>query len=86
MTRKTFAQILKEAKIDIRREYDRLYHLFYESELDCINGEKMSLYEMCEEYFMSFPYRGTCLSLEEFNECNGFQFERDPSQFDIDYL
>lgn len=86
MTRKTFAQILKEAKIDIRREYDRLYHLFYEDEIDCINGKKMSLYEICEEYFISFPYRETCLSLDEFNECNGFQFEKDPSQFDIDYF
>lgn len=29
MERRNFAQILKEAKIDIRREYDRLYGLFY---------------------------------------------------------
>ena len=36
--------------------------------------------------FMSFPHRGTCLSLDDFNDFYGFHFEQKPSNFDVDYL
>lgn len=29
MKRKNLEQILKEEKVDLKREYERLYHLFY---------------------------------------------------------
>jgi hypothetical protein len=34
MTRRNFAEILLSAKIDIKREYSRLYELFYKAKDD----------------------------------------------------
>ena len=86
MSRKTFAQILKDANVDIEREYDRLYQLFYKFKIQDISNTAMTLYEICEMDFMSFPHRGTCLSLDDFNDFYGFNFEQKPSSFDVDYL
>lgn len=86
MSRKTFAQILKDANVDIEREYDRLYQLFYKFKIQDISNTAMTLYEICEMDFMSFPHRGTCLSLDDFNDFYGFNFEQKPSNFDVDYL
>ena len=86
MSRKTFAQILKDANVDIEREYDRLYQLFYKFKIQDISNTAMTLYEICEMGFMSFPHRGTCLSLDDFNDFYGFNFEQKPSNFDVDYL
>ncbi len=82
MARRNFAEILINAKIDLKREYSRLYELFYRTKA---NGLK-TLIEQCEESFLDLPYRGTCLSLDDFNEVHGFNFVSQPNEFDIDYL
>lgn len=86
MERKNFAQILKEAKIDIRREYDRLYSLFYLNKSYQINNSVVSLREYCAYYFYSLPFCGTCLTLDDFDDFYGFSFEKNPKDFDLNYL
>lgn len=91
MIRKTFAQILKEAKIDIKAEYQRLYELFYVSEENIIDEGfdifgKPSLENLINSNFISHPLRDTCTSLDDFNRTHGFCFEESPKKFDLNYL
>ena len=60
MARRNFAEILLSAKIDIKREYSRLYELFYKTKDDY--GYKMV--DRCEKYFRFLPFKGRCLSLQ----------------------
>lgn len=83
MERKNLSQILKEAKIDYRREYDRLYQIFYE--LGTGQGDDV-LRDACAKAFWNMPMRGTCLSLDDFDEVYGINFEKDPEDFDLNYL
>ena len=80
--RRNFAEILKTAKIDLLQEYGRLYKLFYDTQDDY----GVSLAKECEKSFLDMPFRGTCLSLSDFNKSYGFDFESNPKNFDIDYL
>ena len=50
------------------------------------NSNRVSAYDELSECFLSFPFRGTCLSLEEFNELHDFHFEKEPTNFKIDEL
>ena len=86
MERRNFAQILKEAKVDIRREYDRLYNLFYLNRTFQLNNSMLSLRDYCDCFFYSLPFRGTCLNLDDFDDFYGFIFERNPASFDLSYL
>lgn len=86
MARRNFAQILKEANVDIRREYDRLYANFYLHEVYNVAGRLQSLREYCGSQFGRFPFRGTCVNLDDFDDFYGFHFEKDPENFDLDYL
>lgn len=83
MERKNLSQILKDAKIDYRREYDRLYQIFYE--LGTGQGDDV-LRDACAKAFWNMPMRGTCLSLDDFDEVYGINFEKDPEDFDLNYL
>lgn len=76
--RKNFAQILEDAKIDIKNEYQKFYDIFYNSKI----GQK-SVYQIIDECFAWFYFRGTCLSLEEFNQQNGFQYDKYPTDITI---
>ena len=82
MARRNFAEILKGAKIDLAREYTRLFNLFYKSK----NDFGHTLYTECENEFLSMSFRGTCVTLEDFNEYYGFNFVAQPNNFDLDYL
>lgn len=82
MARRNFAEILKGAKIDLAREYARLFNLFYESKDDFNN----TLNFTCENAFLDMNFRGTCVSLDDFNEVHGFNFVEQPNDFDLDYL
>lgn len=84
--RKNFAQILKDAKIDIKKEYEKLYQLFFCEELKSQTEKYGSVYNLLEHYFTNFYFRGTCLSLQEFDELNGFSFEKEPPDFNIEIL
>lgn len=79
--RKTFAQVLEEGKVDIFLEYSRLYKLMYSKKY----GSPF-LRERIEETFESIWFRGTALSLDDFDHEYGFNFEENPQDFDITYL
>ena len=86
MERRNFAQILEAANIDIKREYDRLYSSFYLQKIPDMNGNSYSLKEHCAMNFMNVPFRGTCLSLDDFDDFYDIHFEKVPSNFDLNYL
>lgn len=86
MKRVPFSQILKNASIDLRREYDRLYGLFYIQKFQDAVGTGYSLKEWCATSFQRFPFRGTCISLDDFDDFYGYSFEKNPSDFELDYL
>lgn len=80
--RRNFAQVLKAGKVDLRREYSKLYSLFYGTD----DRDDKSLADLISMNFEGFFFRGTCLNLDEFDEVNGFRFVERPQDFDIDYL
>lgn len=80
--RRNFAQVLKEGKVDLKKEYSKLYDLFYGK--DPRDGK--SLADLISLNFEGFYFRGTCLDLGEFDEVHEFRFEEQPKIFDIDYL
>ena len=81
MGRRNFIQVLESAGVDIRREYDRLLDMFY---YDRSYG--LSIADIVGSQFNKIPFRGTCISLADFDETYGFVFKTNPSNFDIDYL
>ena len=85
MARRNFAEILKEAGVNIKAEYDRLYEMFYNKPA-FIARYTNTLNGLCRERFMDFSFRGTCISLNDFNKYYGFDFKPAPFDFDIDYL
>lgn len=86
MERRNFAQILEEAEIIIEREYERLYCSFYRQRIFDGFGSNLSLYEYCQMNFLNIPFRGTCLTLDDFEDFYNIHFDRNPSDFDLDYL
>ena len=84
--RRNFAQILKDAKIDIKVEYQKLYGMLYDRSIQVSNTNRISVYDELSTFFIAFHFRGTCLSLDEFNDLHGFHFEKDPTNFNIDHL
>lgn len=81
MGRRNFVQVLESVGIDIQKEYRRLLTMFYEDQ-----DPFGSVAEEIEEQFHKIPFKGTCISLEDFDETYGFCFEENPPNFDIDYL
>ena len=86
MTRVPFSQVLKNASIDIRREYERLYGMFCIQKFPDSVGNNATLKDYCASTFVNLPFRGTCMSLDDFDDFYGYNFEKIPSSFDIDYL
>lgn len=84
--RRNFAPILKDAKIDVKVEYQKLYGMLYDRSIQVSNTSWISAYDEFSTYFIAFHFRGTCLSLDEFNDLHGFHFEKDPTNFNIDHL
>ena len=85
MERRNFLQVLQEAKIDIKREYDRLYFMFYTQKAS-ISGVNLTLREYCANSFINSTIRGTCISLDDFDDFYNFHFERSPNNLDEVYL
>lgn len=81
MVRRYFSQVLREAGFDIKKEYDKLFTIFNTEDSD-----GSILRDLCERFFLTLPFRGTCISFDEFNKTHGFFFERSPKEFDINYL
>ena len=80
--RRTFVDILKNNKIDIKREYTRLYDAFYKSE----EPTKFSIAEMVDYDFDYVWFKDTCQSLDDFNEEYNIYFVEQPQDFTLDYL
>lgn len=86
MSRITFSQILQKAGTDIRREYDRLYSLFFLQPIPFYGRKDITLRGILANSFLKYPFRGTCISLSDFDNYHGFHFEKEPNVFSIDYL
>ncbi len=68
MARRYFAEIIQNGKFSISDEYAKLYHIFFSS------FENETLYYTCKDNFIRYSFRGTCLSIDEFNLKFGFDF------------
>lgn len=86
MVRIPFSQVLKNASIDIRREYDRLYGMFFLQKFQIDANTNGNMREYCSINFFKFPFRGTCISLDDFDDFYGYNFEKNPRDFNINYL
>lgn len=80
--RRTFAQVLKEGKIDIAAEYNKLFELFYGED----SRDFKSQADVISLNFREYPYRGTCLDIYEFEKYCGYLFMESPKKMDIDDL
>ena len=70
--------ILKENMIDYME-------VFFQKTFDGM-GNSLSLYEYCQMNFIYIPFRGTCLTLDDFDDVYNIHFEKVPSNFDLNYL
>ena len=86
MKRIPFSQVLKNTKIDIRREYARLYNMFFLHKIRESKNKCITLREFCAYYFINLPFRGTCISMIDFDDFYGYHFEENPIDFNLDYL
>ncbi len=96
MKRNPFSQVLKSTAIDLRREYGRLYDLFYiqRIKVNSISSDPLhfcdnfTIKEYCANNFWELPspFRGTCLSLKDFDKSHRFHFKKRPFDFDVNYL
>lgn len=86
MNRVPFSQIINTTAIDLKREYQRLFVLFYRNKSSTANGIDYTLWEYCAEFFADLPYRGTCITLKDFDDFHKFDFPQYPPSFDINYL
>ena len=48
--RRNFAQILKDAKIDIKVEYQKLYGMLYDRSIQVSNTNRISVYDELSTY------------------------------------
>ena len=86
MKRIPFSQTLKNTSIDIKREYARLYVLFFKPRFYDRTSNMLNLFDCCDANFENMPFRGTSISLKDFTECHKYNFRESPSGVDIDYL
>lgn len=85
--RRNIHDVLKSGKIDLRREYLRLFGLLYEIKYE-YRSEYLTLEQIIEKEFDELDENliGRCLSLEEFNNCYGYYFSSRPKNFSIETL
>lgn len=86
MSRVPFSQVLKNAGTDIRREYDRLYSLFFLKKIPYYARKSLTLKNLCASSFLKLPFHGTCISLDDFDDFYKYHFKEDPKDFTLDYL
>lgn len=84
--RRNFAQVLKAANINPENEYQKLYDMLYGPSIQMPTGNRISAYDELRDHFIGFYFRGTCLSIEEFNDKHGFHFQKSPDPFVLDEL
>ena len=76
MARRNFYEIINESTLNLRAEYNRIYNLLYESD----NYFQYAIIEIIDEYFDALPshVRGRTLSLSDFNQTYGFNYQSYP--------
>lgn len=82
MERRPFWQVLQNTKIDLQEEYHRLFSLFYGGADTYDRGA----YQALESNFHKIPFRGTCLSIQDFEKKYNCDYEYLPTDFDLNYL
>lgn len=87
MQRKNIYDILKEAKIDLEKEYARIYHMFYRNEI-FIGRKYGSPHKIINDNFnyLNKNLVKRCLNIYDFDETYKFSFSDSPYDFDINYL
>lgn len=80
--RRNFAQILANSLIDIPKEYVKLTGILYRNPIEAYGNK--TLYDEISKYFAWFRFRGTCLSLKEFDKQYGFEFPKVITAEEID--
>lgn len=63
-----------------------MYGMLYDRTIQASNSNRISAYNELSERFIGFYFRGTRLSIDEFNDLHEVHFERDPADFSIDDL
>lgn len=86
MNHQLFSQILLNTQADRKREYDRLYSMFFLQKYQDGAGQDFSLRDFCALNFLNVPFRGTCVTLDDFDDYYEYNFEKMPSNFDENYL
>lgn len=81
MERRPFSEVLQNAGVNLQKEYDRLFFLFYSS-----SGPYESVAQQIDSQFYKYYHKGTCLSMTDFNDTHKFHFEQNPFAFDLNYL
>ena len=46
----------------------------------------ISFRDICEQNFDHLPFKGTCITLRDFDDYYGFKFEKEPKRVNINYL
>jgi len=80
MERRPFSQVLQNAGVDLKREYSRLLIMFYDE------TSYGSVADDIADHFYKIPFKGTCISLADFDDTYNFHFEQHPRDFDLNYL
>lgn len=83
--RRSFAEVLKNGKVDIADEFLRLYVLFYKPN-EYGDKSDRSIYWCINRNFKAVPFRGTCLTLDDFDNHYGFDFDVDTYDITTDLL
>lgn len=91
MKRRSFAEVLKSAKIDINLEYQRLYVMFYKEKLIFVSdflggGTYYTLEDFINKNFYNMSLKGNSLSLTDFDYEYGFTYKSTEKNSDEDYL
>ncbi len=83
-----FSDIVQKNNFSVNAEYQRLYRLFYKNReiyMPSVNYA-VNIYTVCKKNFKYMMFDNTCISLDDFNETYGFNFEISDECYDIDYL
>ncbi len=86
--RRNIYDVLKNGKIDIKREYSRIYDLFFVNTYGTCYYDGITLESVIIENFnmLNVGVIGRCLSLDDFNESYGYHFVPQPNNLDINML
>lgn len=85
--RRNIIDIINSAQIDLKREYSRIFDMYYHMPYN--NGfANATLAEHVAENFRKLDKNliCRCLSIEDFDETYGFRFVEQPQNFSFDYL